>query len=499
MKIMSFINEKNNLLPVEVELTLLPGLPVIHFLGLADQNIKESVLRIKSAIRQQGFEYPKAQQIIVNLRPNHLKKSSKGLELAVIMAYLWETQQVPVFLPNKDFFVYGDVTLSGQVYEPDDLPYAVKSANWTILTGQSTFASFASNKPFRRMVLSEIKDIHNPDIIESSQASLKIQRPILSDLRLPDDLARLLEVVAVGEHPVLLAGPAGSGKSTVARIIHQLLPTPKETEWAELCEIHHSFQGAHSQTGCHHFSQSADFSQPLLFRPLVKPHHTTPLMSMIGGGLVPMAGEISRAHGGVLLLDEFLEFHPKVQEALREPFEEGIIRVARQGVVKSFPADALIVATTNLCPCGDFVPGQRGAFNCRFSRTRCQAYGQRLSGPLLDRFQILYFTKKLEDLRRPVQDVYDRIEEVRQHQLSIKSDGKKSKVLTLKELEPRMSLFCKKYLARPEGSERRRLSTLRVAKTLADLDFSAEIKPQHIGEAEEWTIKTFDKIKRWDL
>ncbi len=485
MKVMSFINEKNSLLPVEVELTLLPGLPGIHFLGLADKNIKESELRIKSAIKHQGFRFPKSQQIIVNLRPHHLKKSSKGLELAVIMAYLWQSQQIPLVLPSKDFFVYGDVTLSGEVFEPEDLPYSDKTAHWTILTGQS---HFSEPKLFRRWVISDLKNISNFKDLPGQKQSPQILRPVFSKLQLSQDLARLLEIVSVGQHPLLLAGPAGSGKTTIAKLLYELMSTPQEAEWAELCETQNLFK------------TTGQLNTGLTFRPLVKPHHTTPVMTMIGGGTVPMAGEISRAHGGLLLLDEFLEFDPRVQEALREPFEESVIRVARQGMVKTFPADAQIVATTNLCPCGDYVPGEKAMISCRFSKSRCQSYSQRLSGPLLDRFQILYFTKKLDKLEVPVEVVYEKIQKTRDFQMRQGLHSIKAKNRDLDELEARLSPFCKKYLSGSEAvSHRRRLATLRVASTIADLEASEVILPHHMGEAEVITLQSFAKMRRWDL
>ena len=211
-----------------------------------------------------------------------------------------------------------------------------------------------------------------------------------------------------------------------------------------------------------------------------------------------MAGEISRAHGGMLLLDEFLEFHPRVQEALREPFEEGLIRVARAGIVEEFPAQALIVATTNLCPCGDFVPQARQALPCRYSKVRCQSYSQKLSGPLLDRFQMLVFTSELEKPITTMSEIFEAVEKARIFQAEL---GNRQKISRWPgpELERGMDTFELQFLQKIPGSERRRLSTLRVARSFAMLEGSELVRSRHIQEAMIWTSDNFEKMKRWDL
>ena len=473
MKVQSFISEKGQLVPVEVELTLWPGLPGIQFLGLPDQHLKESALRIKSAIRQQGFEFPKARQILVNLRPSYLKKNSRGIELAVAAAYLWETKQLPRPLRDQNFFVYGELNLSGEVFEPEDLLPQPTLRDRVILTGAS---SLECSKPFRRQVVKTLQEIRTPRELLAVSETLKIERPQLpKNFLLSREQADVLEVTAVGGHSVLMAGPAGSGKTTLAKALHQLLPLPTPAEWQEIVDTQQKF------------------GSPSAWRPLIKPHHTTPKISMIGGGSVPMAGEISRAHGGVLLLDEFLEFPTAVQEALREPFEERLIRVARSGKVQIFPAGGLIVGTTNLCPCGDKVPGATEVRSCRFSRLRCHSYSQRLSGPLLDRFELLVFLGRLERPTIPWELVRDNIDRA----VAFKADrsGCTAKAAAEESVEP----LVETQLAQMRGSERRRLATLRVARTIADLRGSSSISLHDFDRASNWTLRTFDKMSRWDL
>ena len=186
--------------------------------------------------------------------------------------------------------------------------------------------------------------------------------------------ARLIEVVATGEHSLCVAGPAGSGKTTLTRCIHSVLSDPTPSQYRQSRKMAR-FMGQQEN-----------------WRPFVAPHHSIPVMSMVGGGSPPVPGEISRAHGGVLLLDELLEFHSYVRESLREPIESQKITVARRGVICQFPADFLLLATTNLCPCGDYVP--KKPTRCRFSLARCRSYLDKISGPFLDRFSILSFSHR---------------------------------------------------------------------------------------------------------
>lgn len=480
MKIYSFISENKKMIPIEVELTLWPGLPQIQFLGLPDQHLKESALRIKSAIKAQGFEFTKSQQILVNLRPSHLKKTSRGLELAVAAAYLWETEQVKKPLFGEKFFVYGELSLSGDVFEPDDLPENLKISHSTVMTGQS---EVRLSKSYPRQSLKNLRQLSAPDLILPSSAKVNFERPKISELSFSKEQAELLAVVALGGHHLLLAGPSGSGKTTLAHALHRLLPEPSEGEWLEILETQKKFLASNETA--------------LRFLPLVKPHHTTPVVAMLGGGATPMAGEISRAHGGQLLLDEFLEFRPQIQEALREPMEEGQIHIARAGRMEVFPTKCLYVATTNLCPCGDFVPGKAAALKCRFSRSRCASYRDKLSGPILDRFQVLGFTSVGEKKEVSLAEIFKKVEAARKF---ANSQGRSSNAWDpIEKIFATLPPFWRERWQELTGSERRRSAVLRVARSLADLAGSPQIEVQAFDRALDLALKPFDRLKRWDL
>lgn len=480
MKIQSLIRNNDRLVPVEVELSFVPGLPQIQFLGLPDQAIKESIHRIKSAIRNQGYEFPKAQQILVNLRPSHLKKTSRGLELAVALGILWETEQVPKPL-DGEALVYGELSLGGEVFEPGDLHEDFDpEVPLTVWTGDGEGRA----SPFARSCLRELKSVTAPEIVAHAPREYSIERPSFGlDLEFPERQAKLLKLAAIGEHSVLLAGPAGSGKSTIAKALHALLAAPTQKEMHEIRQ-----------------NNKGGAEAPLSWRPLVHPHHSTSPLGLIGGGVPPFKGDITRAHKGMMVLDELLEFNPRAQEALREPMEDFRIRIRRGRYVEEHPADTLVVATTNLCPCGDWVP--QAKVICGRSIKKCHSYMERLSGPLVDRFQITFFTRKREEGGTVTGiSLLKELEEVRAFRAAMA--GKEPRFLRVaarwgwEELTQDLPGFYMRELFPKELSSRRReLATLRVARSLADLMKAEKLHPLHVEEALKITHLPFEALKR---
>jgi magnesium chelatase family protein len=489
MKVKSFVLQKDQLIPIQVEVTLLPGLPQMHFLGLPDQNIKESVLRIRSSLKHQGFDWPKAHQVVVNLRPSTLKKSSRGLELAVAAAYLWETQQMQAPLNQSDFYVYGELSLTGEVFEPADIDQW-QDPRSVILTGvpapnltdlNSGEAKEEDIKPcfFRRQSICHLKDLGHPKEILACAEKEKPQRSTqMMNYEVSTEVGQLLHLCALGQHSLFLAGPAGTGKTTLAHMITELMKEPSFEEFDAIQAIQKSF-GTKTQ-----------------FRPFVVPHHSTPRMALIGGGNFPKAGEVSRAHGGVLLMDEFLEFHPSVLESLREPMEEGIMRVARAGRFEVYPAQSLVIAATNLCPCGDFVPGQRT--RCGYSLSRCQSTMQKISGPLLDRFQLIFFMKKNSPQKKiSLSEIYKKLEKDWSFQ-NAQNRSQSNAWMKWEELKNQVhpAVFSL-YFQESNMSRRRQLYVLRVARTFADADHQEKISNQHIEKAIQWSYLPCLQMKEW--
>lgn len=457
-KLFSLCHVNNQLKPVEVEVTLTPGLPVLQVLGLPDQHLRESAARIKSAIRAQGFEFPKAQGVLVNLRPSYFKKTSKGLELAIAAALLRETGQLKFSTENNIF--YGELSLYGDVDQPEDLEdYQSTDTQLSVTTGRLKFPVTGLNI----QSVATLRDLVSPQKL-ICENEWPFERPSFGlDYKYPISSAKFLQVSALAKLNLLLAGPSGAGKSTIAQFLQSL---SEPFTWAEFREL----SGG---------ARSIWYEQK--WRPLIKPHHTTPTLSLIGGGAHPWAGEISKAHGGILVMDEFLEFSTQVQEALREPMEEKRVRISRSGKYREFPFDAQIVATTNLCPCGDWTPDR--IVRCRFSLRKCQSVLSRLSGPIVDRFDMICFLnpKPLEERV----DGYEILEKIETARAWVEAHPTRERVN--EELLILMPTSMQ--------SQRRRQSTLRVARALADLEQSEKLKRHHLLEALSFSYYPFEKLK----
>lgn len=476
MKLLSFIDEVNGWSPVEVELELWPGLPEIHFLGRPDQHLRESAKRIKSAIKSAGFDFPVGQQILVNLRPSYLKKSSRGIELAVAAAYLMASGQLPRWVNDSRTFFYGELSLSGEVGAPAGIAAARIPGDAVLITGASR-----EGVPFPFREVKTLRDLLSP-LSKDATWSPPVWRPPEEtlDFEIPVNWARTLGVIALGGHSILMAGAGGSGKTTAAKILHALLPVPEGEEVKDLWR-----------------ATPESERDSLAWRPLIQPHHTIPTLSLLGGGAEAHGGELARADRGLLLLDEFFEFSPHAMEALREPLEQKRMRVSRGSRVREYPMRAQIVGTTNLCPCGDFVPGgEKRKKPCRFSLAKCNSYSEKISGPLLDRFETLVFLghRKAGEKVRTVRSLREEVEEKRD-----RLRARASRPTDSLSLQKRMEPFYLKDWRQRKFSERRRLATLRVAATLADWDGREKIGGAQLEEALWCTFHPFEKIRRWDL
>lgn len=476
MRIRSLISENNQLIPVEVELTLWPGLPVIQFLGLADQHLKESALRIKSAIKASGFEFPIAQQILVNLRPSYIKKNSRGVELAVAAGYLWATGQVAIPENVDELVVYGELTLLGDVIEPEGLSHQYEGDE-TILTGE-VVDGLQKACSFRRLSIAKLSQLLQPRVVDSQNSQSEISRPEINPkLNFSSEQARQIKILSVGTHSAIMAGAAGSGKSTVAKFVSLFRKRPSEEEFKEIKRV------------------QKIFGDKPRWWPLVRPHHSIPVISMIGGGSNIQPGEISRAHMGTLVMDELLEYHPLVQEALREPMEDGMIQVHRLGQMKEFPAKVQVVATTNLCPCGDWSPNKKNNFSCKYNEKRCRSYGQRLSGPFVDRFETIFFVDQLSKRSIKSTDLLSEIESI-YHFIETEVGNLKENVSMTKSVE---SLWLRVFESGESSLSQRRLKAIRnVATTLAFLDGEKQIQMRHFDEALLYCRDHFHKLQRWD-
>jgi magnesium chelatase family protein len=475
MRIFSFIREGIELKPVEVEVSLMPGLPQFFVTGGADQAIKESLLRVRAALKSAKFELPTRLKVFFNLKPAYTRKKSDGLDLAFAVAYLLKTKQIHIDLEGAEkLYVYGELGLNGEVTVSDEVELMPPNLG----DGAQLLMGQGSKPCFKSAQISHLSDIESPLLLADSLPGPPLPRPPAEDLYFDSKSARLLSVVATGEHSVLLAGPAGSGKSTLISAAHQVLRELSCDEQMDVARI------------------AKVCGQTPQWRPLVSPHHTVPTMSMVGGGAPPFPGEITRAHRGVLLLDEFLEFQPAVREALREPVESHSITVSRKGIAQKFPADFLLFATTNLCPCGDFVPKMSGA--CKRSITQCRSYLEKLSGPVLDRFEILALTESQwqNGARVPLAEVREKVAKAQAFARDVRGQNRMNSRLRDDEVDKFVSPFVLREMYGPvDGSRRRSKALVRVARTIADLEGSTAVMPPHLEEARTWTSNSFQSLK----
>lgn len=470
MRIISFAREGYRMIPCEVELSLTSGIPKVEIIGLADPSIRECVLRLKKAFQAQNFKWPNKKQITINLRPAYMKKTSQGLDLAIACALLWKTQQMdPPISIKEDQFIYGEVTLDGQVEAPSDW---MQIDQHPLLTGKIEDKEFFNDL----YTVENLKELSNPQYVQAEPLSHWMKRPDLPAVQFSEKSAFLLEVVSSGEHSVLLGGEAGSGKTTLASHIPYLLGNPDEEEFKTSKKL-------------------AKYSgRKLNWRPFITPHHSTPPLSMIGGGASLFMGEISKAHSGILFLDEYLEFQYKVQEALREPIERGEICISRQGKRVFFPARFMLTAATNLCPCGSYIPGEN--FACSYSLRKCRSCLDRLSGPMLDRFDILALSSFWKGpLKVSLESMRERVDQavfMRQKRHQTKVNGR----LSWEELTRQISPFILNNIFPAEiSSYRRKTAVLRVARTIADLESREDITPQDIEKSTLLTLKSFHQLR----
>ncbi|MEC9282747.1 MAG: ATP-binding protein [Bdellovibrionota bacterium] len=470
MKIQSFIKDQYSLIPVEVEVSCINGTHEFDIMGQPDSMIKEVKSKVFSSFRSCGLEVPTSKKIFINLRPNHIKKSSLGLDLPIALGILWETGQLP--LPKQDRpFVYGELGLDAKVYQPLDIDFieARLLQDDYLYTGKS-------NAPldFRRFEFESLYQFAEGSCVEADVLKFDQSYPEVDEIYISKELADLSAVIALGEHSAIFAGPKGSGKSTIVENLAKSLKPLRTEKFSELKQI-----GKYFGEERHH-------------RPIVSPHHSSTEISMIGGGAKATPGEFTRAHGGVLIMDEFLEFPPRVQEALREPMESGKVHLARAGERRTHPADFLLLATSNLCPCGDFYPSKKNRCICRI--TARQRYIEKLSGPVLDRFQIFHYAANVKDK----DEVYlpDHINKIRQRQADFLKHPVSSKC-SLQDIEKHMDdkTDFNKNQYFTNLSRRRKKACFQLSLSFARWRGENKICQKDFDRALVYTVKNFEEFR----
>lgn len=366
--------------PVSVEVHVAKGLPGFHIVGLPDESIRESRDRVRAAVMSSGVAWPDV-KVTVNLAPSQHRKTGSGLDLAIAAGVLAADEQIPIESLSGLAFI-GELGLDGSIRAiPGVAPMVGVLGELDIVvpipnTHEAFVVAQGRVRPLRHLrevidVLNEVAPWpdHDIEVPESDPAPA----PDLSDVQGQPLARRALEIAAAGGHHCLFVGPPGAGKTMLASRLPGLLPSLDRERALEVTMIH-SASGIALPAG------------GLVVRPPFRaPHHTSSEVSIVGGGSRSLQpGEISIAHCGVLFMDELPEFAPSVIQTIRQPLEEGTIRVARAAIHATIPARFQLVAAMNPCPCGGGTkPGE-----CGCGEHRIEKYAGRVSGPLLDRFDL---------------------------------------------------------------------------------------------------------------
>ena len=365
--------------PVHVEVDLNRGLPAFTVVGLPDASVRESRERVRSALGNCGYDFP-LRRITANLAPGDIKKAGPGFDLAIAAGLLAASGQIASPLLERVAFA-GELALDGTIRPvPGVLSMAMRTKRWGLrgLVVAREDAELASLVEGLEVIpLDSVQRLEPlaagewaPDPVEmttdSPAESAELVVPDLSDLRGQPFLRKALEVAAAGRHSLLLTGPPGAGKTLAARRLPSILPPLSSDEALEVARI---------SDAC-----GERFAFPPR-RPFRAPHHSVSPPALIGGGATPRPGEITRAHLGILFLDELGEFRRDTLEALRKPFEDGYVSVSRANRTLEFPCEFLLVAASNPCPCGR--GEDSGECNCH--PVAVTKYRAKLSGALADR------------------------------------------------------------------------------------------------------------------
>jgi magnesium chelatase family protein len=486
---------------VTVEVDARSGLEVFTLVGLPDRAIRESRERVRAALLNSELEFPKL-RLTVNLAPADLRKEGPGFDLAIAVGVMLASGQVPVD-SLEGCAVWGELSLSGELRPVRGALIAALGAREA---GRRRIVVPLENGPEAALVdglevigvptLGRLADVVHgrwqPEPAEPLPPVAPVTREQdFADVRGQADAKRALEIAAAGGHNLLMVGPPGAGKTMLARRLPGILPPPTFEEALEITRIE-------SAAGIGGRSLATE-------RPFRAPHHTTSPQGLVGGGPTPRPGEITLAHRGVLFLDELAEFKRDALDALRQPLEDGRVEIVRGQRMLEFPSRAMLVGASNPCPCA------KPADRCTCGQAERARYQRRMSGPLLDRIDLVCQVEAvpLLDLvgtKRTVEassvEIRERVVAARARQLArlggtrfaCNAELDAPTIRRVVQVDPELRQRLLVGAGRPDLSGRGHDRMLRVARTIADLEGCEQVAERHLEEALGYRVSGWDDL-----
>lgn len=481
---------------VTVEVDIGNGMPAFDVVGLPDTAVKESRERVRSALKNCGFTFP-TKRITVNLAPANIKKAGAIYDLPICMGLLLSSEQLTCDI--SDYAFIGEIALSGELRPVDGaLPMAIsayESGIKNIIVPQSNAQESAVVKGLNVYGAKSLTDIFahftTENKLEKTEVDIdeifKLQAETaldFADVKGQENAKFALEIAAAGGHNCLLIGSPGSGKSMLSKRLPSILPALSFEEALEVTKVHSIAGLIPSDTSL------------ITTRPFRSPHHTISAVGLSGGGTFPRPGEISLAHNGVLFLDEFPEFRKDALEVLRQPLEDGVVTIARVNATLTYPSNTMLIAAMNPCRCGYFGDGTN---RCTCSEGQIKQYLGKISGPLLDRIDLHIEVPAVKydelTLKTPAEssaEIKKRVEKAREIQKERFKDDK-GIYCNAQMTEKMVAIYCalgdaetkvlKQAFDNLGLSARAHNRILKVARTIADLKESKDIKVEHLAQA----------------